>query len=316
MPWRLVPADGTASIVRVTDTDLQLPEAVQARAPVREDADGARVNRVVTIEPARRWPRLDVPELWHYRELLGTFVWRDIKVRYKQTVVGIAWALLVPMFTLIVYVVVYGRFAKFPAGGLPYAVLVIGGLLPMQYFTSALSGSGMSIVGGSSLVAKVYFPRVLLPLASVVTPVIDFTMSFSVMLGVMAWYGAWPKSAVAVVAPLFLLLALMTAFGLGLFLAALNVRYRDVQYAVPVFLQVLPLLSGVPFAIDKIPQKWQWILAVNPMSLVITGWRWAMLGSRAPDPTRAAISIAVVVLLFMGGLAFFRSSEPRFADRI
>ena len=283
---------------------------------MREEADRSRSERVVVIEPAKRWPRLDVAELWHYRELLGTFVWRDIKVRYKQTVVGVAWALLVPMFTLVVYVVVYGRFAKFPAAGLPYPVLVIGGLLPMQYFTSSLSGSGASIVGGSSLVAKVYFPRVLLPLASVVTPVIDFTMSFSVMLGVMAWYGSWPSSVVAVIAPLFLLLALVTAFGLGLFLAALNVRYRDVQYAVPVFLQVLPLLSGVPFAIDAIPQKWQWILAFNPMSLVISGWRWTMLGASAPDPAKAAISVGVVVLLFIGGLGFFRSSEPRFADTL
>jgi lipopolysaccharide transport system permease protein len=311
-----VPADGTASIVGVTDTELQLPEAAPARVPAREDGDRSRVSRVVTIEPAKRFPRLEVAELWHYRELLGTFVWRDIKVRYKQTVVGVAWALLVPMFTLLVYVVVYGRFAKFPAGGLKYPVLVIGGLLPMQYFTSSLSSSGMSIVGGSSLVSKVYFPRVLLPLAAVLTPVVDFTMSFSVMLGVMAWYGSWPTSAVAVLAPLFLGFALVTAFGLGLFLSAVNVRYRDVQYAVPVFLQVLPLLSGVPYAIDKIPEKWQWILAVNPMSTVISGWRWSMLGATAPDPRKAAISVFVVVLLFLGGLAFFRSSEPRFADRL
>src|SRR4029077_16575533 len=187
------------------------------------------------------------------------------------------------MFTLVVYVVVYGRFAKFPAGGLKYPVLVIGGLLPMQYFTSSLTGAGMSIVRGTSVFSKVYFPRVLLPLAAVLTPAVDFFMSFTVMLGVMAWYGAWPRSAVALVAPLFLAIAMLTAFGLGLFLSAVNVRFRDVQYAVPVFLQVLPLLSGVPFAIDRIPQKWQWLLALNPMSTVITGWRWAMLGGHPPD---------------------------------
>ncbi len=268
------------------------------------------------IEPPHRWPRLDIAELVHYRELLLTFVWRDIKVRYKQTLVGVAWALLVPLFTLIVYVIVYGRFAKFPAGKLQYPVLVVGGLLPMQYFISSLTGSGMSIVGGSSLVSKVYFPRVLLPLAAVVTPVVDFAMSFTVMLGVMAWYGAWPHSVVAFAAPAFLVIASLTAFGLGLFLSALNVRFRDVQYAVPVFVQVLPLLSGVPFAIDRIPQKWQWILALNPMSTAITGWRWTLLGGHSPDVDKAAVSLGIVVLIFIGGLAYFRRSEPRFADNL
>ncbi|TML70993.1 MAG: ABC transporter permease [Actinobacteria bacterium] len=299
----------------MTDTDLRIREAIPAR-PIVHDEGGSRSGRLVVIEPARRWPRLYVPELWHYRELLLTFVWRDVKVRYKQTLVGVAWALLVPMFTLVVYVVVYGRFAKFPAGHLKYPVLVIGGLLPMQYFMSSLTGSGMSIVSGSSLVSKVYFPRVLLPLAAVLTPVVDFTMSFSVMLGVMAWFHTWPSWPAALLAPAFLALALITAFGAGLFLSALNVRFRDVQYAVPVFLQVLPLLSGVPFALDRIPQKWQWILAFNPMSTVIAGWRWAMLGGTAPDPAKAAVGLAVVVLLFLGGLTFFRSSEPRFADNI
>jgi lipopolysaccharide transport system permease protein len=301
----------------VTDTDLQIREAIQAR-PVVEGEPPGRGTRVVVIEPARRWPRLDITELWHYRELLLTFVWRDIKVRYKQTWIGVAWAILVPVFTLIVYVAIYGKFAHFPAGKLQshYPVLVIGGLLPMQYFTSSLAGAGASIVGGASLVSKVYFPRVLLPLAAVTVPIIDFLMAFTVMIGVMAWYGTWPKGPIALLAVAFLALALLTALGVGFFLSALNVRYRDVQYAVPVFMQVLPLLSGVPFAIDQIPGKWQWILAINPMSTVITGWRWVMLGGAAPDARRAAISVAVVILLFLAGLAFFRRSEPRFADNI
>ncbi len=311
-----LPADAEASIVRVTQTEVRVPDAASALPVAREDAEKGRATRLVMIEPARRWPRLDIPELWHYRELLATFVWRDIKVRYKQTWIGVAWAILVPVFTLVVYVVVYGRFAKFPAGRLQYPVLVIGGLLPMQYFMASLTGAGTSIVGGSALVSKVYFPRVLMPLASVVVPVIDFLMAFSVMLALMAWYHTWPKGPIALVAPAFLALAMVTALGMGLFLSALNVRFRDVQYAVPVFLQVLPLLSGVPFAIDKIPPKWQWILSVNPMSTVITGWRWTMLGAPAPDWRRAAVSVAFVILLFLGGLAFFRASEPRFADNI
>jgi homopolymeric O-antigen transport system permease protein len=280
----------------------EVPAIVQAKPRARNDAADQGMFR----------------ELWEYRELFYFLAWRDIKVRYKQTWIGVAWAILVPVFTLVVYVVVYGRFAKFPAGRLQsqYPVLVIGGLLPMQYFISSLTGAGTSIVGGSALVSKVYFPRVLMPLASVVVPIVDFVMALSVMLALMAWYHTWPKGPIALLALPFLALALVTALGLGLFLSALNVRFRDVQYAVPVFLQVMPLLSGVPFAIDRIPTKWQWILALNPMSVVISGWRWTMLGAAPPDARRAAISIVVVVLLFLGGLAFFRRSEPRFADNI
>jgi lipopolysaccharide transport system permease protein len=300
----------------VTHTELQLRETVSAPTPMREDSDRSRSGRVVVIEPARRWPRLDVGELWHYRELLGTFVWRDIKVRYKQTWIGVAWALIVPIFLVVVYVVIFGKFAHMPAGHLKYPVLVAAGVLPMQYFTSSLTGSSMSIVSGGALVSKVYFPRILLPLASVMVPVVDFVLSFTVLLAVMGWFGAWPSSLLALFAPVFLALALVTALGLGLFLSALNVRYRDVQYAIPVFLPALPLLSGVVLDIPSIPQKWQWILAVNPMSTVITGWRWTLLGAAPPDLDKAALSVGVVAVLFFGGLAFFRSSEPRFADTI
>ena len=273
-------------------------------------------QRITVIRPASRWPRLDIRELWHYRELLGTFVWRDIKVRYKQTSVGVAWALLVPIFTAAVYIVVFGKFAKFPSGSFAYPVLVLSGLLPMQYFTSALTGSSASVVANGALVTKVYFPRVLLPMASVIVPAVDFVLSMTVLVAVMAIYGSWPTGPIALLAPAFLLLAFVSALGLGLFLSALNVRYRDVPYAIPVFLQVLPLLSGVMFVLDRIPVKWQWILAVNPMSSVITGWRWTLLGGTAPDLARTALGIAVAVILFVGGLAFFRSTEPRFADMI
>ena len=273
-------------------------------------------TRVVVIRPASRWPRLDIRELWHYRELLGTFVWRDIKVRYKQTSVGVAWALLVPVFTAVVYIVVFGKFAKFPRGNLAYPVVVISGLLPMQYFTSALTGSSASVVANGTLVTKVYFPRVLLPMAAVIVPAVDFVLSMTVMVGVMAFYDSWPKGPIALLAPAFLVLALVAALGLGLFLSALNVRYRDVAYAIPVFMQVLPLLSGVMFVLDDIPQKWQWILAINPMTAVISGWRWTLLGGLPPDPARTGVGVAVAVLMFVGGLAFFRSTEPRFADTI
>jgi len=303
-----------ASIGRVTETEIQIPRpSARVSLPARGRNEE---RRVVVIKPAARLPRLEVAELWHFRELLATLVWRDIKVRYKQTLIGVLWAILVPLFTLVVYVIVYGKFAHFGSGNLKYPVLVIGGLLPMQYFISSLTGSGGSIVSGSSLVSKVYFPRVLLPLAAITVPAVDFCMSFSVMIGVMAWYGTWPSSLVAFASPLFLALAFVTVLGLGLFLASVNVRFRDVQYAVPVFLQVLPLLSGVPYAIRTLPEKWQWILAFNPMSTVITGWRWTMLGAAAPDPWQAAVSVAVALVFFVTGLVYFRMSEAQFVDRM
>lgn len=296
----------------------------QTETPPRELQDASRLatgldlraKRVTVIRPAPRWPHLDVSELWHYRELLGAFVWRDIKVRYKQTFLGIAWALLVPVFTAVVYVVIFGKFANFPAGSIPYAVLVMSGLLPMQYFTSSLTGSMTSLVANVNLVTKVYFPRVLLPLAAVLVPVADFLLGLVVLVVLMAAYDTWPAGPEFLLAPLFLGLAFVTALGSGLLLATLNVRYRDVPYAIPVFLSVLPLLSGVPYAVSEIPVKWQWILAFNPMTTVIAGWRWALLDGPPPDPAQSALGVTVALALFAVGLGFFRSSEPSFADTI
>jgi len=278
---------------------------------------GETSERVTVIRPASRWPRLDVGELWHYRELLRTFVWRDIKVRYKQTSIGVAWALFVPIFTAAVYIFFLGKFAKLPRGSLPYTVLVFAGLLPMQFFSSALTLSSTSIVGAVNLVTRVYFPRVLIPLGAVIVPAVDFVFGFTVMLALMGWYGTWPPGGlVALLAPAFLALAFVTVLGLGLFLSAVNVRYRDVPYAIPVFLQVLPFLSGVVYDVNHIPTKWQWILSVNPMTAVIAGWRWTMLGAGAPNVARTGIGVVVGIALFVIGLAFFRRSEPRFADTI
>jgi lipopolysaccharide transport system permease protein len=273
-------------------------------------------QRVTVIRPAPRWPHLDVPELWHYRELLGRFVWRDVVVRYKQTFLGIAWALLVPVFTATVYVIIFGKFANFPSGNVAYPSLVIAGVLPMQYFASALTSSSMSLASNLPLVTKVYFPRALLPFAAVIVPMIDFLVGLPVLIALMWYYDTWPAGWEVVFAPLFMVLALITALGSGLFLSALNVRFRDVRYMIPVFLQVLPLLSGVMFAVDQIPEKWQWVLSLNPMTTVIAGWRWAVLGATAPDPGQAAVGVAVAALIFIVGLGVFRSSEPRFADTI
>ena len=305
------PLEGERTTLDAVDEAIVIRPAAPADAI---DVDAA--GRVTLIRPASRFPRLDIGELWHYRELLWTLVWRDVAVRYKQTFLGVAWAILVPAFTALVYVIVFGKFANFPAGSTPYPSLVVAGVLPMQYFASALTLASLSLLSNLPLVTKVYFPRTLLPVGGVSVPLVDFVVGLPVLLVLMAKYHTWPSGWETVTAPLFILLAVVTVLGLGLLLAAVNVRYRDVRYMVPVFLQVLPLLSGVMFAVDQIPVKWQWILSLNPMTSVIAGWRWAVLDASTPNPGQVAVGVAVAVALFVGGLAVFRSSEPRFADTI
>jgi len=298
----------------VAKTEVDVRTAAEP-APVAERPSATSAPTFV-IRPAPRWPHLDFAELWHYRELLFTFVWRDVKVRYKQSFLGIAWALIVPVFTATVYVVIFGKFAKFPNGEVPYPILVYAGLLPMQLFTSGLTQSSASLVSNSSLVTKIYFPRVLLPLAGTLVPVVDFLIPLVVLVGLMAHYDTWPSGPQALLAPAFIGLAWLSALGAGFFLSALNVRYRDVPYAIPVFLQVLPFVSAVPYEVSELPEKWQWILSLNPITSVVSGWRWALLSGPAPDPAKVAVGLGVAFLLLVGGLTFFRSSEPRFADTI
>lgn len=295
------------------DSGTNPQPAAATNGAVAAEADASRVT---VIRPASRIPRLDIGELWHYRELLWTIVWRDVSVRYKQTFLGVAWAILVPAFTALVYVIVFGKFANFPAGSTPYPSLVVAGVLPMQYFASALSLASLSLLSNLPLVTKVYFPRTLLPLGGVMVPLVDFVVGLPVLLVLMWKYDTWPNGLKVFTAPLFMLLAVVTVLGLSLLLAAVNVRYRDVRYMIPVFLQVMPLLSGVMFAVDEIPTKWQWILSFNPMTSVIAGWRWAILDAAAPHPGQVAVSVSVALALFLIGLAIFRSSEPRFADTI
>jgi lipopolysaccharide transport system permease protein len=306
---------GSSLVDERTDDDVVTGPAANGGDLVLS-ADDPAATRITVIQPASRWPRLDVSELWHYRDLLWTLVWRDIVVRYKQTFLGIAWAILVPVFTAAVYVVVFGKFANFPSGGTPYPSLVVAGVLPMQYFSSALTLSSMSLLNNLQLVTKVYFPRTLLPLSSVFIPYLDFVIGLPVLVVLMWYYDTWPSGLQVLTAPLFMCLAVLTALGSGLLLSAVNVRFRDVRYVIPVILQVLPLLSGVMFAVSEIPRKWQWILALNPMTAVISGWRWAVLDAPEPNWGQVGVGVAVAGLLFVVGLAVFRSAEPRFADTI
>jgi lipopolysaccharide transport system permease protein len=313
--WRgRSPATPPASIGRVTE--IQVKPRRRLGAPAVEEQETPRRSGYVTvIRPASKWPRVDFRELWRFRELLGVFVWRDLKVRYKQTVIGLGWAIIQPVLPTIVYTLVFGKFAHFPSDRLPYPIFAFAGVLIWQYFSSALNSSSGSLVTNTGLITKVYFPRLLLPLGAVATPAVDLALGIVLIFGGMAWFWIWPGVAV-VAAPLFILIAFATALGAGLVLSALNVRYRDIPYVIPVFMQVLPFVSGVQYSISSLPVKWQWVLSANPLTAAVSGWRWAMLGGAEPVWGQVAISVSVAAVLLLGGVAFFKRAEPRFADNI
>jgi lipopolysaccharide transport system permease protein len=287
------------------------------RPPVEAPAYEAEAapGRLIVIKPAPRWPHLDVREFWHYRELFAMLVWRDIKVRYKQTSIGVAWAIVQPLMLMIVFTLVFGKFARFGSEGLPYQVFTYSGLLPWTYFAAALALSSASVVSNVNLVTKVYFPRVFLPFAASAVPAIDFLLAFVVLLGLMAWYGVGVGAAI-VLLPAFLALAFVTALGVGLFLSAVNVRYRDVPYAIPFLVQLWMWLSPVAYSVRALPERWEWVFSLNPMTGVINGFRWTIVGTPAPSAGQLALSVAAAILFFVVGLAYFRRSEPRFADTI
>jgi len=298
----------------VAQTELEIREPAQLADSAAFPA--SRTGRLIIVRPAPRWPHLDLRELWHYRELAGTFVWRDLKVRYRQTFVGIAWALLQPFLSMVVFTLVLGKFGKFPHPGLQAVpVYILSGLIVWQFFANGLTISSASITSNMNLVTKVYFPRVLIPLAGVLVPFVDFLLALLVLAGVCAYYGepidgpVWP-------APFFVLLAVVTAFGAGLFLSTVNVRYRDVPYAIPFLLQIGMWISTVFVPVSTLSAKQQWIYALSPMNLAIEGFRWALFDSPAPDVSHAVVSVASAAVLFVLGLWFYRRSEPRFADMI
>lgn len=297
-----------------TNIEVKPPEAPDAEFE-ESSASANRALHVTVIRVATRWPRLDLAELWRFRELLATFLWRDLKVRYKQTHIGAVWAIFQPAFTALVYTLIFGKFAKFPSGNLPYPIFAFSGVLAWQYFSSSLNLASGSLLANVPLVTKVYFPRLLLPIAGVLAPLVDLMLACVVLIGMIVWFQTWPGLNV-LLAPFFILLALVTALGASLGLSALNVRYRDVAYVIPLFMQVLPFLSGVPYSLDGAPEKWQWLLSLNPLTAVVAGWRWTVLGGPEPVLGQLAVSVGVALLMFVAGIAYFRRSEPRFADSI
>jgi lipopolysaccharide transport system permease protein len=256
---------------------------------------------------------LRLGELWHYRELLYFLTWRDIKVRYKQTALGVAWAVLQPLVTMVIFSVIFGQLAKLPSDGIPYPVFSYAALLPWGFFSGALQRAGTSLVMNSNLITKVYFPRLVIPISAVAAGLVDFTISFVVLLGLMLYYKITPTWMVLTI-PLFVLLAVLTALAVSLWLSALNVQYRDVQYMIPFLIQVWMYASPVAYSAGLIPTgPWRIIYGLNPLAGVIQGFRWALLGGNPPD-VLMVISVIIMLVILVTGLYYFRRMEKIFAD--
>ena len=268
---------------------------------------------LITIEPSRGWVPLRPGDLWAYRELLYFLVWRDVKVRYKQTALGAAWAIIQPVLTMVVFSVFFGRLASMPSDGIPYPIFAYTALVPWTFFAHALGQASNSLVGSSHLVKKVYFPRLVVPLASVLSGIIDFLLAFGVLIVLMMWYGVGFSPRVLAV-PLLILEVVVTALGVALWLSALNVEYRDVRYAVPFLTQFWLFATPVAYPSSLLTEPWRTLYGLNPMVGVVDGFRWALLQTGSPPGAMTALSALVSLVLLVGGAYYFRRLERTFAD--
>ncbi|MFQ5805448.1 MAG: ABC transporter permease [Phycisphaerae bacterium] len=276
------------------------------------DAGSGGASGIIVIERQSGWRAIDFRELWRYRELLYFLVWRDIKVRYKQTVVGAAWAVIQPVCTMVIFSIIFGRFAKIPSDGVPYPVFVYAGLLPWLFFANSVSQSSLSLVSQSHLLTKVYFPRLFIPATSIGVGLVDFTLSFGVYVGIMLWYGHLPGISLLLL-PSLLLLTALTAFGAGVSLASVTVAYRDFRIAVPFMVHVWLYLSPVVYPVTLIPEQYRWIMVFNPMTGVIGGFRSVLL-NQPIDWAALSASVFITLTILAVGVWNFRRTERRFAD--
>jgi lipopolysaccharide transport system permease protein len=267
---------------------------------------------IIKIRPPRKWVPVDLREIWEYRELLYSFVSRDLKVRYKQTALGFLWAIIQPLFLMVVFSLFFGRLAQIPSEGIPYPLFSFAALIPWTLFAEGLTRSTASVLHNASIMTKVYFPRLIMPISGILSPLVDFTIAFVILLFMMVYYGYVPTIAI-VLLPLFILLALMTSLAVGLWLSAINVKYRDFQYTVPFLIQLWLFASPVIYPSSLVPEQFQLLYALNPMVGVIEGFRWALLGT-SPPGAMILVSVGVVVLLLVGGLFYFKRMEQFFAD--
>jgi lipopolysaccharide transport system permease protein len=281
-----------------------------------EQHPGAGAPSVIKIRPRKGLSALDLGDVWRYRELLYFLVWRDVKVRYAQAAIGTAWAVLQPLLTMVVFTIIFGRYARMPSDGLPYPIFAYAALVPWNYFAQAITRSGTSLTVHSSLISKVYFPRLIIPFSAALSPLVDFVIAFAVLLGMMVWYGIAPTWGVLML-PLFMLLAMLTATAVCLFLSALNVQYRDVTHAIPFLVQFWMYASPVVYPASIITNnRVRLLYGLNPMVGVIEGFRWALLGQTRPDFANMAVGGVVVGALLVAGLIYFKRMERTFADVI
>src|SRR5919202_1772823 len=277
------------------------------------DREAAAAAAVIRVQPSRGWVSLQLRELWQYHELLYFLIWRDVKVRYKQTALGAAWAIIQPFFTMVVFSLFFGRLARVPSDGVPYPIFSYAALVPWTFFATGLANAANSLVGSANLVKKVYFPRLTIPVATVLSGLVDFALAFAVLLVMMLVYGVVPTTNVLWL-PVLLLLALVTSLGVGLWLSAMNVQFRDVRYVVPFVTQFWMFATPIAYPSTLLSEPWRTLYALNPMVGVVEGFRWALLGTDTrPGPT-IAVSSAAAVLLLIGGAFYFRRMEKTFAD--
>jgi lipopolysaccharide transport system permease protein len=267
------------------------------------------------VVPPSRFPSFNLKEIWEARDLLFILAWRDIKVRYKQTTLGAAWAVLQPLLTMVVFSLLFGVAAKLPSEGIPYPIFTYAALLPWQLFAYAMTESGNSLVANQQLITKVYFPRLVIPLGAVLAGLVDFAIAFVVLLGMMVFYRI-PFSLNMLLLPFFVLLAVLTALTVGMWLSALNVEYRDVRYTIPFLTQFWMFATPIAYSATLVPEQWRWLYSLNPMYGVVQGFRWALLGLEGFSLPFFLISTGVVVVLLIGGLAYFRHMEDSFADNV
>ncbi len=287
--------------------------SVVSTPPYSSSPERSDTSATLRIAASRGWVPLKLGELWEYRELLYFLIWRDIKVRYKQTVLGAAWAIIQPLFTMVVFSLFFGQLGKIPSDGIPYPIFSFAALVPWTFFANGLGQSSNSLVGSSNLITKVYFPRLVVPLAAVVSGVVDFALAFIVLLGMMLFYGIVPTINVLWL-PLLFLLALITALGVGLWFSALNVEFRDVRYVITFLTQLWLFATPIAYPSSMLPQPWRTLYGLNPMTGVVEGFRWALLGTNsAPGPIIAVSSTAAVLILITGAF-YFRRMERTFAD--
>lgn len=273
-------------------------------------------EKIVVIQPLRGWVGLNLRELWAYRELLFYFTWRDIKLRYKQTLLGATWVLLQPIANMILFTIIFGRLANLDSGGIPYPIFSYTALLPWTFFSEGLSRSANSLVGNTNLVKKVYFPRLVIPLSSVIGGLPDFLLSFVILIGMMLYYSLYPVGWALVAVPLLLLLAGITALGFGLWFSAINVMYRDTRYVVGFLLRFWMYATPVAYSSHLIKEPWRTIYTLNPLAGVVEGFRWALLGKGSPPDATILISVAISLAVLLSGAYFFRRMEKRFADLV